>query len=155
VGDRKLAQALGITVLDASRFRAKWFAAHPGIRRWHLRTEESATKRGFVENRFGARLYNLGRINLPELLGWLPQSTVAGVINRALFNIDAAEQRGETSIQLQIQVHDSLAGQFLTSRRDEEIENLKRLSQIVIPYEDPLIIPVGINCSTQSWGHCK
>jgi len=72
-----------------------------------------------------------------------------------LVNIDAAEQRGETSVQLQIQVHDSLAGQFLTSRADEELANLRKLASIVIPYEDPLVIPVGINTSSQSWGHCK
>ena len=155
VGDRKLAQSLGITVHEASRFRARWFSAHPGIRKWHLRTEESASRRGFVENRFGARLYTLGRVNLPELLAWQPQSTVAGVINRALVNIDAAERRGETSIQLQIQVHDSLAGQFLASKKAEEIENLKRLARVEIPYDDPLIIPVGINTSEISWGHCK
>ena len=155
VGDRKLAQALGITVHEAAKFRGAWFAAHPGIKRWHQRTEEAASKRGFVENLFGARLYTLGRINLPELLGWLPQSTVAGVINRALVRIDAAAEAGKTSIQLLIQVHDSLAGQFLTSKRDEEIAKLKSLAQIVVPYSDPLIIPVGINCSTQSWGHAK
>lgn len=155
VGDRKLAQTLGITVQEAARFRAKWFGAHPGVRKWHLRTEELATKRGYIENKFGCRIYNLGRINLPELLGWLPQSTVAGVINRALVNIDAAHEKGETSIQLQIQVHDSLAGQFLTSKHDAEIENLKKLARIVIPYDDPLIIPIGIKTSTSSWGDCK
>lgn len=155
VGDRKLAQALGITVVEAARFRSRWFAAHPGIRKWHLRTEESATRRGFVENRFGARLYTLGRINLPELLGWLPQSTVAGVINRGLVNIDTAERRGKTSIQLLIQVHDSLAGQFLTKHKDAEVANLKRLTEIVIPYEEPLIIPTGIKLSESSWGACK
>lgn len=80
---------------------------------------------------------------------------MAGVINRALRNIDGAAQRLETSIQLQIQVHDSLAGQFLTSRRDEEIANLKTLARIVVPYPDPLIIPVGIKTSELSWGACK
>ena len=94
-------------------------------------------------------------MNLPELLGWLPQSTVAGVINRALVNIDGAEQNGETSIQLQIQVHDSLAGQFLANRREQEIAKLRELARIVIPYDDPLVIPVGINTSPVSWGHCK
>ena len=155
VGDRKLAQTLGISVVEAARFRAKWFAAHPGIRKWHLRTEESATRRGFIENRFGARIYTFGRIDLPQLLGWLPQSTVAGVINRALTAIDGAEQRGETSIQLLIQVHDSLAGQFLTSRKAQEVETLKRLAQVVVPYEEPLIIPIGVKLSEVSWGDCK
>lgn len=155
VGDRKLAQALGITVQEASRFRARWFAAHPGVRKWHLRVEESAQKRGFVDNRFGARLYTLGRINLPELLGWVPQSTVAGVINRALVNIDAEEQAGRTSIQLLLQVHDSLGGQFKSNLEEVERENLKRLARICIPYEDPLFIPVGIKTSHVSWGDCK
>lgn len=155
VGDRKLAQTLGISVHEASLFRAKWFAARPGIRRWHLRTEQSIATHGFIENKFGARLYNFGRVNLPEFLGWLPQSTVAGVINRGLVAIDTAAQAGLTSIQLQIQVHDSLAGQFLTSRRDEEISNLKNLARVVVPYPDPLVIPVGIKTSTLSWGDCK
>lgn len=155
VGDRKLAQTLGISVHEASRFRAKWFGAHPGILRWHLRTEEMVGSRGFIENRFGARIYSLGRPNLPELLAWTPQSTVAGVINRALFNIDQAEQRGESAIQLMIQVHDSLAGQFPTNRTEMELGNLRRLAAIEIPYPDPLVIPVGINLSTNSWGATK
>ena len=155
VGDRKLAVSLGISVHEASLFRAKWFAAHPGIHKWHTRTEQSVTTRGFIENRFGARLYNFGRFNLPEFLGWLPQSTVAGVINRALVKIDAAHEAGEINNQLLIQVHDSLAGQYPIARREIELANLRRLGQVVIPYEDPLIIPVGIKTSSKSWGDCK
>lgn len=155
VGDRKLAQTLGISTAEAARFRAKWFGAHPGIRAWHVRTETALSKRGYIENKFGARLYNFGRVNLPEFLGWLPQSTVAGVINRALVAIDEAAENGFTTIQLHIQVHDSLAGQFRTTEREKEIATLKNLARIPIPYEDPLIIPVGINCSERSWGDCK
>jgi DNA polymerase-1 len=155
VGDRTLAMALGITVHEASLFRKNWFSAKPGIKKWHDRTTEQVTKRGFIENKFGARFYKLGRFDLPEFLGWLPQSTVAGVINRALLNIDAQEQAGKTSIQLLIQVHDSLAGQFLSSKRDAEIANLKEWSQIIVPYDDPLVIPTSVNCSIISWGDCK
>jgi len=155
VGDRKLAMALGISVHEASLFRARWFAARPGIRRWHVRTEEALAKKGYVENKFGMRLYNFGRPNLPEFLGWIPQSTVAGVINRALVNIDNLEQSGKTSIQLLIQVHDSLAGQFKTVRHDWEVEALREEARIIVPYDDPLIIPVGIKTSQLSWGDCK
>lgn len=155
VGDRKLAQTLGITVHEASAFRARWFGLFPGIRKWHLRTQELVERQGYIENRFGARLYCFGRFDLPEFLGWMPQSTVSGVINRALVAIDAAQQRGETSIELLIQVHDSLAGQFDTVRKAEEVANLKKLCSIVVPYEDPLVIPVGVKTSTESWGACK
>lgn len=155
VGDRRLAMTIGISVLEASRFRAKWFAAHPGIVKWHKRVEEGMTKRGFIENKFGARLYNWGRLDLPEALAWGPQSTVAGVINRGLLAIDTAEQAGEIKVQLQLQVHDSLGGQFPQGEREASIVALRKLATIAIPYDDPLVIPVGINTSTESWGKCK
>jgi hypothetical protein len=96
-----------------------------------------------------------GRINLPELLGWLPQSTVAGVIERALVKIDTHVQAGRSTIQMQIQVHDSLAGQYKTECEALELNALKELSQISIPYPDPLIIPTSIKTSRLSWGDCK
>lgn len=155
VGDRKLATSLNISVHEASKFRTKWFAAHPGIHKWHKRTEQAVMQYGYLENLFGARLYKLGRFDLPEFLGWYPQSTVAAVINRALVNIDAAEQRGEIQTQLLIQVHDSLAGQFPTEAKAAEIARLRELSKIAIPYEEPLIIPVGFKTSEKSWGDCS
>lgn len=155
VGDRKLAQTLGITQHEAARFRARWFGAHPGIKRWHLRTQDNVSRFGYIENKFGARLYNLGRFDLPEFLGWLPQSTVAKVINSIWIKIDELEQAGNSQIQLLLQVHDSLAGQFPTEVKEKELATLQETSKIVIPYDDPLIIPVGIKTSTRSWGDCK
>lgn len=155
VGDRKLAITIGITVHEASQFRAKWFAAHPGIKRWHERTQTEAAEKGFIENAFGARLYSFGRFDLPEFLAWKPQSTVAGVTNRALLAIDEAEQAGQCAVRLLLQVHDSLGGQFPTETREASIAQLRKLASITVPYPDPLIIPVGINCSTESWGKCK
>lgn len=154
VGDYKLAQSLGITVREAGIFRGRWFGAHPGIRKWHVRVAQDE-RRGFTENRFGARLYHLGRFDLPEALAWQPQSTVAGVINRALKTIDAAQQKGETAVELQLQVHDSLAGQYPISTREKSLSDLVNLSRIIVPYEDPLVIPVGIKTSRVSWGDCK
>lgn len=155
VGVPKLATTLGITRHEASIFQARWFGLFPGIRKWHTRVETLVAKQGYIENPFGARLYNFGRFSLPEFLGWVPQSTVAGVINRALVAIDRAREEEEITNDLLIQVHDSLAGQFDTSRKEEEIKKLKELSRIVIPYDDPLIIPVGIKTSEVSWGDCE
>ena len=155
VGIPKLAQTLGITRHEADLFRSRWYGMYPGILKWHKRTEQEVLSKGFIENKFGARLYNFGRFNLPEFLGWTPQSTVAGVINRALVNIDAAQQKGETTIELLIQVHDSLAGQFETAKSQTEISNLKTLARVLVPYDDPLYIPVGVKTSTKSWGDCK
>jgi DNA polymerase-1 len=155
VGTPKLAQTLGITRHEADLFKARWYGLFPGIRKWHKRVEQAVAETGYLENIFGARLYQFGRFNLPEFLGWQPQSTVAGVINQALVRIDAAQIAGETSIELLIQVHDSLAGQFETAKKEAEIANLRKYASIVVPYTDPLIIPVGIKTSLKSWGDCK
>lgn len=154
VGDRKLAQTLGITVHEAAAFKARWFGLFPGIRKWQLRVEESVAKTGYLENKFGARLYCFGRFDLPEFLGWLPQSTVSGVINRALVNIDRAQQNGKTNIELLIQVHDSLAGQFPTNEFEQSKMDLIDLCSIPVPYDDVLVIPVGVKTSRESWGKC-
>lgn len=155
VGDYKLAASLGISVHEASLFRARWFGAHPGIRKWHLDVEAQAGKRGYIENRFRARLPILGRLDLPDALAWIPQSTVAKVINIGLVRIDAAEQAGETSSELLLQVHDSLGGQFLIAKTEKEVAFLKQATRVTIPYDDPLIIPTGVKLSTRSWGDCK
>jgi DNA polymerase I-like protein with 3'-5' exonuclease and polymerase domains/uracil-DNA glycosylase len=155
VHDRKLAITLGITVAEAARFRARWFGLFPGIKKWHERVETEVRLRGFLQNKFGARFYLQGDFDLPEFLAWTPSSTVAGVINRALVRIDNARESGESSIELLLQVHDSLAGQYLTTRAEHELRLLREKAQITIPYDDPLVIPVGIKTSEKSWGDCK
>ena len=106
----------------------------------------------FVENRFGYRWYIFDRIDgiLPEALAWTPQSTVSCVINRAWVNIHDTLPE----VQVLLQVHDSLAGQFPTHLRSILIPKIKEASSIIIPYEDPLIIPVGLKTSEVSWGDC-
>lgn len=156
IGARKLAITLGITIHEAERFISRWLGIHPGIRKWHRRTEEQAARLGYIENLFGARLYQFGHFDLPEALGWLPQSTVAGVINRILLLVDAEVEAGRSPIQLLLQVHDSLAGQFPTESKDQSIHTLQTCAQrVVVPYADPLIIPFGIKTSEISWGMVK
>jgi uracil-DNA glycosylase/DNA polymerase I-like protein with 3'-5' exonuclease and polymerase domains len=150
---RGLAPKLGETVATVERAQALWFGAHPGILAWQRRTEEWVVRHRFVQNPFGYRWYIFDRLEggLPEWLAWIPQSTVGCAINRAWMNL--WEQAPE--IEVLLQVHDSLAGQFPSHRHDASIEKLRKLSSITIPYEDPLVIPVGVKTSRISWGDCK
>ena len=77
-------------------------------------------------------------------------STVGCYINRIWMAI--YEQVPEVEVLLQ--VHDSLAGQFPIARFQECKDAIARVSRIVIPYDDPLIIPTGMKTSTISWGDC-
>jgi DNA polymerase len=153
VGSAKtIAGHTGRSVAEVDRAQKIWFGAHPGIKAWHTRTETQINKYRFVENRFGYRWYIFDRLEglLPEAVAWIPQSTVGGVINRAWKRI--YDELPE--VQVLLQVHDSLAGQFPTHRAATLIPKLKEISRIVIPYDDPLVIPTGVKTSTVSWGDC-
>jgi len=152
-GPRTMAMTCGITVREAERLQERWFAAHPGIKRWHTRQEALLRTKRIAENRFGYRHVFFDRIDnaLPQALAWVPQSTVACVINRAWESI--ATKLPE--VEILVQVHDSLVGQFPTSAGPAIIPRILDAAKIVIPYERPLIIPAGIKTSTISWGDCE
>lgn len=150
---RTMAIHAGITTIEAERFQNTYFGRYPGIKRWHHRVEESLKRTHTVTNAFGYRrtyFEDTSRI-LPKALAWVPQSTVANVINRAWINL----YNNTPYIQVLIQVHDSLAGQFPTHLKDKALKDLKENARIVVPYKDPLIIPVGVKVSLKSWGDCE
>lgn len=149
-----LSRALGITMVEAERFYDRWFALHPAIADWHKRVENSLVTTRSVTNKFGYRRYYFDRVEglLPEALAWVPQSTVALVIDKGLVNIDR-NLRGRVDPLLQ--VHDSLVMQCRTDSFDRLKAEVKEQLRITIPYDDPLIIGVGIKASTSSWGECE
>ena len=97
--------------------------------------------------------YFFGRVEglLPEALAWIPQSTVAIVINHGLANID----ENMPDIQLLLQVHDSLLMQCLANLLRKLAPEVRRQMLITVPYDDPLVIPVGCKMSYHSWGDIK
>ena len=150
---KTVAAHTGRGVHEIDQAQKRWFAAHPGILAWHERVTQQVQRFRFVENRFGYRWYIFDRIDeqlLPAAVAWIPQSTVGIVINRAWLNFH--EHLPE--VQVLLQVHDSLAGQFPSHRREYLLPKMREASRVVIPYEDPLIIPTGIKISDVSWGDC-
>lgn len=157
-GPRTMAKNCGLTVHVADQMRKRWFAIHPGIYAWHQRTEHMLKTKRYVENKFGYRRYYFDRVEglLPEALAWVPQSTVACVINRAWLNIfNTLGGRGNGEVEILLQVHDSLAGQIPTAKASELIPLIKSAAEVTIPYDDPLVIPTGIKASAKSWGDCE
>lgn len=149
---RTVATHTGRTVHEIDRAQKIWFGAHPGIKALHTRTENQIAKYRFVENRFGYRWYIFDRLDaiLPEAVAWIPQSTVSIVINKIWMNFH--EKLPEVEILLQI--HDALAGQVPTAQKNILLPKMQECGKIVIPYEDPLVIPFSIKTSEKSWGDC-
>jgi len=150
---RTLATHVGVSVHQADQMLKIWFGAHPAIKRWQEAVKkELDAKPAIIKNIFGYKWFVFDRTDglLGEALAWKPQSTVALLINKiwqAIYN-QAPE------IQVLLQVHDNLSGQFPTYLKQQCIDKLNALSQITIPYDDPLIIPINIKTSEKSWGEC-
>jgi uracil-DNA glycosylase/DNA polymerase I-like protein with 3'-5' exonuclease and polymerase domains len=152
-GAKTVAAHTGRLVSEIERAQRQWFGAHPGVEKWHRRVEAQINRHRFVENRFGYRWYIFDRLDglLPEAVAWIPQSTVGCVINQ----IWTAFDREIPDLQVLLQVHDSLAGQFPTHRSAVILPLMQQHSRVVVPYDTPLIIPAGVKTSAVSWGECK
>jgi DNA polymerase I-like protein with 3'-5' exonuclease and polymerase domains len=146
-----MARAAKISTAQSELLQRRWFAAHPGIKDWHNRTESDLLATRSVYNKFGYRRRYFGRIEglLPEALAWVPQSTVAIYINKVWDQIDEFVPEA----QVLLQVHDSLVLQIPTHIFNPTWRKIKALANgIVVPYDDPLVIPLGCKKSTVSWG---
>lgn len=149
-----LAQRQGMTVYAAEKLQAWYFGKYPKIKTWQEDFKAQVYKRRYVENKFGYRRYYFDRISddtCREAIAWVPQSTVAIYINKVWMNL----YKNYPEIWVLLQVHDSLVGQYPIHRREEALANLAKAAKIIVPYDDPLIIPVGIKTSQKSWGDCK
>jgi len=148
-----LSQRLGLTVHEADRTQKWYLGKYPAIKLWQTSFIEEIKRTHLVTNKFGYRRHYFGRIDdstFREAIAWLPQSTVAILINKIWVKIEDTIPQ----VQVLLQVHDSLAGQIPTETAAETVRAMEQASRIVIPYSDPLIIPVGIKTSPLSWGDC-
>lgn len=151
---RTLGQELGIPKSEAAKFINKWFELHPGIKEWHHRVETELQHARTTTNKWGHVRRWFGRIDqcLTDAVAWIPQSTVAITINKALV---AMHNKFYPDVIPLIQVHDSLVYQIDLRYYPKILPEIKKCLTITIPYERELIIPVDLKCSTKSWGDCK
>lgn len=148
-----LAGRLGLSVHQAETTQRWYFGRFPRIKQWQGEFCATLRSKRYVQNVFGYRRYYFDRVDdatCREAIAWLPQSTVALYINRIWMNLF----ENYPAIWVLLQVHDSLVGQFPTHKKAECLAQLNAAGQIVLPYADPLIIPVGIKTSEKSWGDC-
>lgn len=144
---------IGLGVAEVERVQQWYFKLCPEIKDYHEYIKEAVDTKRSIKNVFGYEFQILGRVDsrtYNQIAAWVPQSTVGILINRAMLNIDRCLPR----VQLLMQVHDSLVGQYPTAMPELQEEILAQ-SRISLPYPDPMIIPVGMKTSTISWGHCE
>lgn len=149
---KTLAEETNMTIEEAEFFISRWFQAHPKIKAWHERIESQLNEDRLITNAFGYRYYEFDRLpdvkRFHEALAWIPQSTVAICTNIGLANID----QDLPEVQLLIQVHDSLVMQVPIDLCPNIYPKILEQMRVVVPYDDPLTIPVNMSASTISWG---
>jgi DNA polymerase I-like protein with 3'-5' exonuclease and polymerase domains len=148
-----LSGRIGLLAEEVERIQ-KWYYEHfPEIKVWQDDICHRVRTQRYVENVFGYRQWFFDRIEgtiFNQAVASIPQSTVGCLINRGYRNIHA----NETDIQVLLQVHDSLAGQFPSHLHDYSVRRILDHCSVPLPYAEPLIIPVDIKISTVSWGDC-
>lgn len=150
---RTSASSCGLTIHAAERAQKRYFQMYPGILLWHRRIEKSLLETRSVQNAFGYVCVFFDRLEtlLPKALAWIPQSTVALVINTGLERVD----RELPDVQILLQVHDSLDIQIPSAHFKDLVPKVRQCLTVVVPYPDPLIIPVTMKKSGISWGDCE
>ena len=148
-----IAPRIGLNVLETERIQKWYFGLCPEIQKWQEDIKKQVAGRRYVQNVFGYRNYFFDKIEgtiFNQAVAWIPQSTVACLINRAYENI----HNNLKEVDILLQVHDSLMGQFESVHGDWALRRIVEESQVPLPYKEPLIIPVGIVSSRESWGAC-
>jgi DNA polymerase-1 len=146
---------IGWSLARAQDFQRRWFGLHPGIEKWHQRTDFLLRTQRMAKNAYGYRIIFFDRIDqcFPEALAWVPQSTVALVCFKGairLRNLHGSKS-AKPWVKILCQVHDSLVFQFPTEM-EERLWEIKEAIHVPVPYPDPLTIPFGLALSRKSWG---
>lgn len=151
---RTMAANSNCTVHAADLMQRRWFEAHPGILTWHKRVIAALMAFRTVTNRYGYRRIYFDRIEgvLSEALAWVPQSTVAILISKIQMRM--TELLGNDA-PIIMQGHDSVVGEYWTIDEGRVLPVLHEASKIVVPYPDPLYIPLELATSTSSWGEVE
>lgn len=176
-GARTISQAISLQE-DRVKRACHWWTKirHPEIGEWHKRIEWELTQArvSMVRNAFGFRRIYADRNAhnlLNQALAWICQSAVAVAINKGMLALDCARDLiGQPrcghclkdriddmdAFHLLMQIHDSL---LIKVRQDmmtnEFMSEIKRSMEVVVPYPDPLIIPIEIKTSESSWGEMQ
>lgn len=147
---RGIAKRIGLKPQQVETFQHRWFRAHPAIKEWHDRVSFTLQTKRTTTNILGFRKIWFGRLDglLPEALAWIPQSTVALVINRGMQNC----VRRIPSVVPLLQVHDSFLFQVQRDSLRDTLPRVREAMAVELPYPRPLIIPVTLKTSEVSWG---
>ena len=148
-----LSRGLAISSKQAQEFLDRFFARHPRVKAYLLRTVAEGRERGFVTTLLGRRRY------LPELRSGNPnlrafgermatnapiQGTAADLVKIAMVRMDAELRTQRLESRMLLQVHDEL----LFEAPPAEVERLRALATSVMESALSLDVPLKVDVKT-------
>ena len=152
MGTDKLAVTAGISFDLAKQLQEFYFSLNPEVKEWQNRIKLDISRKGYITNIFGRRGWFLNRNDATlynKAFAFIPQSSIADVVNRGLVNI--SENYGH-EVDVLMQVHDSIVTQYPVEKAEYYRARIKEAMEIDIPYKNTLIIPADFKVSTSSYG---
>ena len=151
---------LPFAMKDAYHFQDTFKKIRPGVARWWIRVDEHLKKTRKMVTPYGRqRIFQdrLGDQLLRAAVAFMPQSTAADHINKALVAIEKRLAEEIPTARVLLQVHDSIGGECYPS----DVEDVRRI--VIEEMEKPLplvwrektlVVPAEF-ASGPSWKDCK
>lgn len=134
MGPRTFAAQTGIAEARAKQLLNQYFVAYPRIKIWHLQIQETLRKCRQLTTPYGRKRIFFNRWTdslFKEGLAYIPQSTVADMLNQSLLVL-WNKWKGLRDRELLLQVHDSLLVQCDMAVVSEVIREMKSVMEAPI-----------------------
>lgn len=153
----KDADITGVTIdaRMAKKVIAAWQAMNPKTVRWWQDVKQEAASHGYLINAFGRKRIFLNQNTAGnDVIAYLPQSTIADLLNAALVRLFSLE--AEHGFRIVLQIHDAILVEAPVARWMHIAKVMKQT--MLMPMEiagRQLTVPVDISMSAKSWGKMK
>jgi len=156
MGPITFAKNAGVSVAEAKKLLNAYFSEYPRIKLWHMSIENTLRKTRTLTTPLGRKRTFFNRWDstlLREAYAYIPQSTVADVLNVGLRRCYAEYRNTDTNILLQI--HDAVLLQTPTPGVANVARRVKELLTIPIQIGiQQLVIPVDVSIGP-NWGELE
>lgn len=169
MGYKKIANMYNLDLRETRDLQAAWKAEIKPTIDWQEATARLARDQGFLATPFGRKRWFWTSSYYTESLSFLPQSTAADIIFRAMIGLlyeriglSQMEAERVTPIvaplpwpaQLLLQVHDSLVFEMPAELVDEAVSVIRMVMEQPWPELKGYRIPISVKVG-DSWGECE
>jgi len=144
---------VAIDAKTAKKVLAAWQAMNPKTVRWWQDVKRQVSEQGWLTNCFGRkRIFLNPNTAGNDMIAYLPQSTIADLLNATLVKLFGLEK----GFQILLQIHDAILVQAPLAGWLAVAKVLKQTMELEMEIAGrKLTVPVDISMSMKSWGSMK